>query len=889
MSFGRFKGEVAAKWLQHEGDDRNMQLLRNFSFTDPEGKEWRAPKGSTVNGASIPPALWDSIGPPFVGDYRRASVVHDVACDNRSRTSDEAHLMFYNAMRADGVGWVKANVMYQAVKQFGPQWGANGSLRKKRKPKDEVVTRYIKAVEEAANEVDESQGLKAVQIAAEKKIGVISNKTGSSTKKTTDKKKNTKANLSRKKVSRLGSTKRTRKSSKSEKDLPLNLAAIAPCVRKQLASSRPLASFRNTEINALEPSARRFVGKRSLGSTTAMPPLDGSVIGDPDDGLSQDGRIALVDQALVLIEQNYVHRPLKESLYAINPVRKLRLLREELLNSSESSFEGDIGFHRKLLRIFLSTRDLHMNYHLPSPFKESTVYLPFLVEDYFDPNDSPTQRRFLVSRVVGDAADSLATGVEITRWNGTPIEKAVEINGERFAGSNREASRARGLETLTVRPLLQSLPPDEDFVVVEFKKSDGELGEARFDWMVFSPDTADMPAMSELDELTASVQGIDLEQTMVRWVKKVLFAPEAVAEATRMSRRSTAAQSQGLQSLLPDALEAKAIELGSQEEYGYLRIRTFSVGDVDQFVREFVRLVEQLPQNGLIIDVRGNGGGIIPAGEQILQVLTPRRITPTLFQMLVTPLNRTIAEELDGLAQWRKSMRQAVQSGAVFSQGFPITSPEKANEIGQRYFGPVTLITDALCYSTTDIFAAGFQDHEIGTIIGIDNNTGAGGANVWTHDWLSKNLPNLEDYTDLPSNAGMRVSMLRTVRVGKSNGTVLEDFGVVPDLLHPMTKNDLLEGNVDLLAKAAEVLNEQPVRRLVAEVVIDQDDIPIITIDSDGIDRVDLYEGTRPIDSIDIDAEQTELSLEELPAQSLRLVGFENGELVASRVVEFQV
>ena len=39
------------------------------------------------------------------------------------------------------------------------------------------------------------------------------------------------------------------------------------------------------------------------------------------------------------------------------------------------------------------------------------------------------------------------------------------------------------------------------------------------------------------------------------------------------------------------------------------------------------------------------------------------------------------------------------------------------NLVGQRYFGPVVLITDARCYSATDIFAAGFADHEIGPIL----------------------------------------------------------------------------------------------------------------------------------------------------------------------------
>ncbi len=38
-----------------------------------------------------------------------------------------------------------------------------------------------------------------------------------------------------------------------------------------------------------------------------------------------------------------------------------------------------------------------------------------------------------------------------------------------------------------------------------------------------------------------------------------------------------------------------------------------------------------------------------------------------------------------------------------------------------------------LCYSTTDIFAAGFQDNEIGKVLGVDESTGAGGANVWEY------------------------------------------------------------------------------------------------------------------------------------------------------------
>ena len=67
------------------------------------------------------------------------------------------------------------------------------------------------------------------------------------------------------------------------------------------------------------------------------------------------------------------------------------------------------------------------------------------------------------------------------------------------------------------------------------------------------------------------------------------------------------------------------------------------------------------------------------------------------------------------------------------------------------------MVTDALCYSTTDIFAAGFQDHHIGPVLGTSGNTGAGGANVWTHELMREFLPD-GPFKALPRNAAMRVA-----------------------------------------------------------------------------------------------------------------------------------
>jgi len=119
MEFGMFVGTVVAEWLN---DGRDMRLEKDFAYIDPNATRWFAPKGSIVNGASIPRAVWSLIGGPFEGKYRNASVVHDVACEKMEHTWEETHLMLYRAMRASGVWESKSKLMYFAVYHFGPRW-----------------------------------------------------------------------------------------------------------------------------------------------------------------------------------------------------------------------------------------------------------------------------------------------------------------------------------------------------------------------------------------------------------------------------------------------------------------------------------------------------------------------------------------------------------------------------------------------------------------------------------------------------------------------------------------------------------------------------------------------------------------------------------------------
>lgn len=116
-----YEGRVVAEWLTDQAG-RQMRLIESFSFVDTSGVKWTAPAFSIVDGASIPSIFWSNFGPPFVGKYRRASVIHDVYCERRDREHRKVHKMFYDAAITDGVDRSKARLMYLAIRAFGPKW-----------------------------------------------------------------------------------------------------------------------------------------------------------------------------------------------------------------------------------------------------------------------------------------------------------------------------------------------------------------------------------------------------------------------------------------------------------------------------------------------------------------------------------------------------------------------------------------------------------------------------------------------------------------------------------------------------------------------------------------------------------------------------------------------
>jgi C-terminal processing protease CtpA/Prc len=457
---------------------------------------------------------------------------------------------------------------------------------------------------------------------------------------------------------------------------------------------------------------------------------------------------------------------------------------------------------------------------------------------------------------------------------------------------------------MTLRTPAMSPPPDEDWVDLRYS-TDGSVFETRIPWRVFDSINDLTQAMgggagttlAGAEAPASHLIGLDLRTELVRDVKKRLFAPGVVAAERRIAA-GDAPQAPAAGGVIPTSRPEMAARTVTTAHgtIGHLRIFTFELeqhhpdigDDFEEFFGEIRRILPLMPREGLILDVRGNGGGYVYVSESLLQFLTPRRIQPEPTQFINTPVTAELCAKVKDLNAWSDSINASIETGAQYSSAIPLygdDSEDAVNEFGQLYHGPVVLVTDALCYSATDFFAAGFQDHQIGTVLGVDDNTGAGGANVWDFATLMADWPD-GPFKPLPGGAQFRVALRRSLRVGKRwGGQAVEDLGIIPDVRYRMTRRDLLQGNADLMEKAGELLAQGTPRTLEVTVTSHDGSAAALEVTTAALTSLDVYVNGRPVVTekvLDgINTVTVPLDGAATPA-SVRIEGFDNETLVAA-------
>lgn len=180
---------------------------------------------------------------------------------------------------------------------------------------------------------------------------------------------------------------------------------------------------------------------------------------------------------------------------------------------------------------------------------------------------------------------------------------------------------------------------------------------------------------------------------------------------------------------------------------GYIAFNGF--WDPDYLMGEFGRAMNSfMDADGVIIDIRGNGGGI---GALSM-----------------------------GMAGWLIGEKK-IQLGTMYLRNQELYFAVFPRAV--TYDGPVAVLTDGLSASTSEIFAGGLQDLGRAKIFGTPT---AGAA-----------LPSIIDR--LPNGDGFQYVFANYVSKG---GKVLEAVGVIPDVEVELTRESLL-ADQDLVVQAA--------------------------------------------------------------------------------------
>ena len=360
--------------------------------------------------------------------------------------------------------------------------------------------------------------------------------------------------------------------------------------------------------------------------------------------LSPSERAQVVDGLVAVLDGLYAHLPLKRARYATDPLQRLRLLRQQ------SPDLDDLEFHHQLAAILTGLRDGHTRYIGPAALRDWAAHLGFLVERW-GPVEAP---RYVVSKLTRHLIDdpAFAAGVELLWWNGVPIDRAVDLYADRETGG-RPDSRRRALESLTLRALRFSPPPDERWVDIGYRDLDGVAREVRVHWRIVKPRGGARAALAAAPEAEGAGHRPAAETT--RRVKMLLFAGEARAAAGTTFRRH---------------VRLSTVDTGAGP-VAVLRLWSFDVLDDKPFVAQVIRLLRRIPAGalGLVVDLRANPGGLVWAAERLLQLLSPQHILPTRFAMLATPLRgtwpshpRTSASSRPGRRAWRRRCRPATST-----------------------------------------------------------------------------------------------------------------------------------------------------------------------------------------------------------------------------------
>jgi hypothetical protein len=538
---------------------------------------------------------------------------------------------------------------------------------------------------------------------------------------------------------------------------------------------------------------------------------------------TNEQRQRIADQALYFVQNYYVHQTLKKQAFGVDAVAELKVIQQIAPSLS------DTDLHVKLQSIFSRLRDLHTNYDFPKPFQCYASMLPFSLDEAVDANGAEVMAITAILNsdefaALAPQVTKLSFGDVLIAFDGMDPNAMLETFTEVGAGANAYALKREAMASLTNRSHLNNFLPLNDSEHLKFRRTNGSTYQVTLPWI----SAADNNCLNPPSPSASPTQKDGTPKKPDR--RKFLQAVNPVQ--IKFNEIFKASKSENLTNEMEDTAEPTIhyqVLKTPQGPFGMIRLDSFTPVNVDKATGVISGLLQNElgATHGLVIDLRGNGGGDLSYGEKLLQLFTPKRVETTNFTMLATQSNLDFLKVTRIDPEYIDLVANAISAGQELTLPTHLTSLDEANSTGQSYTKPVIVLVDSACFSTCDMFAAGMQDNGIAKVVSTDVSTGGGGANVIVYSDFKKSYEDNKElaapnpFLDLPSGQDLRVAWRQASRIGKNAGKLLENTGVIADQTIPLTILDLVRRDSVILANLTDQLEAQYEQSTKSSIVLD--------------------------------------------------------------------
>jgi hypothetical protein len=520
---------------------------------------------------------------------------------------------------------------------------------------------------------------------------------------------------------------------------------------------------------------------------------------------SVENKKLVIEQARLILGDVFVHRSLKIEQFGadIDPLPLFKALEDKVEAMDTSTF------HKEMRSIFQLQRDLHTTYQLPYPYACYRSFIPLEFKEVIGFNG----QKFVAISKITDSEDilkvlpdasileSVQAGDVLLEYNGMKIVDALKVLEADSGGANTSALRRIAVSNLAFFSHKYKVLPTQDEILLTLKNKHGKTYSVLF------------PIISKENETC-------LKDTRPAGTLKPVAEYDTRNEINKIFRQSKKIQNPNkilapVWNIAGDPILKYRIMSNEYGKFGIFRLESFSPDtlDVDGLVKEFKRIMETTfaKTDGIIIDLRDNGGGQISLAENLVQLFNPKNTQSAGFRLRNSAANaHYVAGTLTPTNAFRVALDEATARGSYYTEPQLIDDVGSVNRLGQSYFRPVAIFNNASCYSSCDLFSALMQDHAGAVVFGEDPNTGAGGANnVQLVDVLKQlGKDHYGPFKNLPYGQNIGFAWRQMIRTGLHAGELIENVGVKADYLVEMKMSDLFNDNDDQFRVITKKLNE---------------------------------------------------------------------------------